>query len=257
MRIFILYFCFFSFFIFGNSNHINIHHDFANFVYKKQYNKALKIAQKHLLEIDDNPNLGDLADSYVRLCIYLEKNPAPFLSRVAEIKKDYITKERIVLAIADYHNNKKHYYSAIKYYRWIERNHNSKSLVYDDALWSLYNIFKRMKAYTQALHYLNIIINTHQYSIYVGSYNQFHFYDAFLEKYKILLKLNRKSEAIRTLNIFIDNFSENPMVDDAFFELCKIQNRNYCCKLLKKYPYSSHFITAKALCPSKIKIKKE
>ena len=227
---------------------INPYKEFHNFYYNKKYSKALKIAENYLKKVDDNPNLGDLADLYIRLSEKLNKNPENFLIKIINSKKDYITKERIVLALGDYFFRSYNYSKALKYYSWLERNHNEKSLVYDDALWNSFLIFKNIKAYKQSLIYLNKIISTHEYSLYVANYNQFRFYDAYLEKYKTLLKLKKRKKAIKTLKEFIKNFTQNDLYDDALFELCKIDNKKYCCILTEKRKYSSLFNKAKRIC---------
>jgi len=250
------YFLFFFIIIFtlplkSEFNNVNLYTEFNKFYYQKEYKKAFLIAQDYLKKVDDNPNLGDLASLYLRT---YDKHPIPeikpieFLVKVANTKKDYITKERIVIAIADFFFEKEKYYSAIKYYRWIEKNHNIKSLVYDDALWSSFLIYKNIKAYNEALKYLDKIISTHEYAIYVGTYNQFHLYDAYIEKSEILIKQNKTKEAIKTLNDFISNFHKNDKIDDAYYKLCQIDNKKYCCELIKKKKTSSFFNEAKKVC---------
>jgi tetratricopeptide (TPR) repeat protein len=229
-------------------NNVNLYNEFNTLYFQGKYKKALLKAESYLKIVDDNPNIGDLADLYIRVSEKLNINPTIFLLKIVENKKDYITKERIILAIANYHLKKEEYYSAIKYYRWIERNHNSKSLVYDDSLWNSFQIYKKIQAYNKAIEYLDKIISTHQYSIYVGTYNQFHLYDAYIEKANLLIKQKKKGKAISTLKFFIENFNENDKVDDAYYELCKIHNKNYCCKLIKKRPLSSHFNSSKRIC---------
>lgn len=252
MRYFFIFFIIiFSLHLKAEFNNVNLYTEFNKFYYNKEYKKALKVAENYLKIVDDNPNLGDLSALYLRTYDkhpFSDIKPIEFLVKIANTKKDYITKERIVLAIANFFFKKEKYYSAIKFYRWIERNHNVKSLVYDDALWNSYLVYKNIQAYNQAIKYLNKIISTHQYAIYVGTYNQFHLYDAYIEKAELLIKQNKTKKAIETLKTFIDNFHENDKIDDAYYKLCQIDNKKYCCDLIKKRKFSSHFNDAKKVC---------
>jgi len=202
-------------------NNVNLYTEFNTLYYQNKYDKALKVAENYLTIVDDNPNLGDLAALYLRVA---EKhsniaNSVVFLSKIVKEKKDYITKERIVLVIADYFSKKEKYYSALKYYKWIERKHHIKSLVFDDTLWNIYLIYKKIGAYNKAIEYLDKIIATHEYAIYVGTYNQFHLYDAYIEKADLLIKkhtsasLSNHKKAIKTLEKFLKNFDKNDKVE--------------------------------------------
>ncbi len=249
--LFIFFIIIFSLRLGAEFNNVNLYTEFNKFYYQKEYKKALLSAEKYIRIVDDNPNLGDLAALYLRAYEkhpFSDIKPIEFLVKAANTKKDYITKERIVLAVADFFFKKEKYYSAIKFYRWIEKNHNVKSLVYDDALWNTYLIYKKIKAYNHAIKYLNKIISTHEYAIYVGTYNQFHLYDAYIEKAELELKQNKKNKAIETLKTFTDNFHKNDKIDDAYYKLCQIDDKKYCCKLIKKRKFSSYFHDAKKVC---------
>jgi len=236
----------------ADNNNINLYKEFNTLYYQGKEKKALKVAEKYLKIVDDNPNLGDLAALYLRLS---DKNmqiyeSIEFLLKIVKNKKDYITKERIILAIADYFFKKEKYYSALTYYRWIERNHNVKSLVYDDSLWNSYLIYKKVYAYNAAIKYLDKIINTHEYAIYVGSYNQFHIYDAYIEKSKLLIKQKKYKKAVENLKKFLKNFSVNDQIDDAYYLLCTppLNLKENCCKLIEKRKFSSYYNKAKKVC---------
>jgi len=232
-------------------NNINLYKKVTDLFYQKKYKEALLSAQKYLKKVDDNPNIGDLAALYLR--IYENHpikgiKPVKFLLETARNKRDYISKERIILAVADFLFKHKEYKYALRFYNWLEKNHNSKSLVYDDALWNSFLIHKKLKDYPNALLYLNKIISTHSYSIYVGTYNQYHIYDAYIEKADLLLKIKKEKKAVKTLKEFIKNFSMNDRVDDAYFKLCNIESKIYCCELIKKYKYSQYYHKAENIC---------
>ena len=244
----------------------NIFTEVTNFYHKGEIDKALLKAEEILTNSIKTKGkndyhvavLGDLADLYIRLSIKQKKDPIPFLINIVKAKIDYLVSERIALAIADYYFKQgiTRYYSSLYFYSWIKKNHVKKSLVYDDALWSSFLIYKKIKAYKHAIKELREIIGTETYSIYVGSYNQTHLYDAYLEKANIeYYQLKDRKEAIKTLKRYLNTYKENDTVDDAMFLLCKIgqDNKNKtlqqkCCDLVKNYPYSSLKKDAEKIC---------
>lgn len=236
----------------ANYNNVNLYTEFNKLYYQGNHKKALESLENYLKNVDDNPNLGDVAALYIRVSDKYSNSlkSINFLLEIVKNKKDYITKERIVLSIADFFFKKEKYYSAIRYYRWIEINHNSKSLVYDDTLWNSYLIYKNIKAYNKAIEYLDKIISTHKYAVYVGTYNQYHIYDAYIEKAKLLIKKKENTKAIEVLNKFLNNFNINDQIDDAYYLLCTppLNLKENCCKLTKEKPYSSHFNKAQKVC---------
>ncbi len=236
----------------------NLFTEVTNLYYDGKIEKAILKAEEILNKGEFSPSLGDLADLYIRLSVKIKRDPIPFLVKIVESKIDYLVTERVALAIADYYFKQgiTRYYSALYFYSWIERNHNKKSLIIDDALWSSFLIYKKIKAYNHAIKYLKKIIDTEAYSLYVGSYNQVHLYDAYVEKAEIeYFKLKDIDRSINTLKRFLKSYSDNDRVDDAMFLLCKIgvkiKNKKYqrsCCSLVKKFPYSSLKDKATPIC---------
>ncbi len=228
---------------------IDILNTFSELYSQKKYEEFVINAEKFLIEENDVPISGGLINQYISVCEKTNKNPTVFLKKLSTLKKDYTITEYAIFSTGYYYYKKDFFVLAKKYFEQLEEKHHSKSLVYDDALWLLFDINKRFSKHSEALRILNKIIKSYESSVYTGSYNMFHFYDAYIEKYFLLKdKLNKETEAINVLTDFTEKFDDNDKVDDALFYLCQYgfnkklpKYKKYCEKLIKNYYFSPFF----------------